>query len=738
MARLFTILGFVCAFSGAMEAATFTVTTNADAGAGSLRQAILDANANGNAVVDTIAFNIPGAGVQTIVLAGPLPSVTTPVLIDGYTQPGSSVNTLTFDNGTNAAIRISLDGANFGFLALELQTGAFGSTVRGLNLQRFSTAIWVNGPNGIRIDGNFIGTDATGTIARGNGIGILFGGGANNSIVGDLTPALRNVISGNDVGVYFQQASQNNSVRYNYVGTNAAGTAAIPNLTGIWVEGVSNVVQGNLISGSTGIPNSTGVLVTNSSFDAYLVGNRIGTQANGVGSIPNNYGVLVTGGGGETPTVTTVGDVSLPNVIANSLLDGIAVRALTPPSTSGRFVYNTYRNNGGLGIDLHDDGVTPNDPLDADTGANQLQNFPVITSAARTVGGAAVITGTLNSEPSTQYRIQLYFNIGCNASGFGEGGYVTEATVTTDATGAAAFTFNLPSLPAGFVSALAWRTSNDNVSEFSQCVQVVTEDPRLSVNDRDASEGNAGTSPMTFTVSLDAPSQFPITVNVQTSDDTATAPSDYVAAATTLVFAPGEVSKPFTVTINGDATVEPTEAFFVTLSAPVNASILDDTGAGTITNDDVAGAVDLSIMKSGPSTVSGGSPVTYTLTVANTGSANATNVVVTDPLPSGVVFVSATPSQGTCSGTTTITCTLGTLNAGASATITLNTLASATPQNVSNTASVTANETEPNTTNNASTVPTTITALAAVPALSTYGLMAVAALLAAVAFAKLR
>src|SRR5262245_23831799 len=101
------VLGLTAA---ALSAATFTVTNTSDSGPGSLRQAILDAN--GNAGLDTIAFNIPGAGVHTITPATPFDPLIDPVIIDGYTQPGSSPNTAPV--GTNAVLLIELDGSAIG------------------------------------------------------------------------------------------------------------------------------------------------------------------------------------------------------------------------------------------------------------------------------------------------------------------------------------------------------------------------------------------------------------------------------------------------------------------------------------------------------------------------------------------------------------------------------------------------------------------------------------------------
>ena len=115
-----------------LAAATFTVTNTDDTGAGSLRQAILDAN--GNPGLDTIAFNIPGVGVHTITPASGLPTVSDSAIIDGYTQPGASPNT--DPNGFNGTLLIEINGANAGNTN-GLHISAGGSTVRGLVINRF-------------------------------------------------------------------------------------------------------------------------------------------------------------------------------------------------------------------------------------------------------------------------------------------------------------------------------------------------------------------------------------------------------------------------------------------------------------------------------------------------------------------------------------------------------------------------------------------------------------------------
>ena len=149
---------------------TFTVINTDDAGVGSLRQAILDAN--NHAGLDTIAFNIPGEVLHTITPASQLPSITSPVTLDGYTQPGSRANTLA--NGDNAVLLIEINGAtvsNNGN-ALVLLAGASGSTIRGLVIDNgWSTAILVQ-TDTVAVEGCFLGIDPTGSIARSNTQGV--------------------------------------------------------------------------------------------------------------------------------------------------------------------------------------------------------------------------------------------------------------------------------------------------------------------------------------------------------------------------------------------------------------------------------------------------------------------------------------------------------------------------------------------------------------------------------------
>src|ERR1044072_8295674 len=254
-----------------VQANTYQVTDAADSGVGSLRQAILDANAN--AGLDTINFSI-GTGLQTISPATDLPTITSPVIIDGTTQPGYSGNPI-----------IELSGG--GVRTIGLHTTAGGSTVKGMVVNGFTLAgirLETNGGN--TVQGNYIGINASGTAAVANGDGIRIESAPNNTIGGTATAA-RNVISGNtNNGVFiFNTGSTGNQVLGNYMGTNAAGTAALGNgfgtlifnapgnTIGGTVAGAGNVISGNIIPGIS----IAGLSATGNQ----VLGNYMGTNAAG-------------------------------------------------------------------------------------------------------------------------------------------------------------------------------------------------------------------------------------------------------------------------------------------------------------------------------------------------------------------------------------------------------------------------------------------------------------------------
>lgn len=257
----------------------------ASGGPCTLRAAIQEANAQAGA--DTINFNIPGGGVKTITPTLELPTITSPVTINGYTQPGSSPATAT----TNAALSIELKGSPFdpdqGHVT-GLTISAGNSTIRGLIINRFSFGINLFSQGGNVISGNYIGTDATGTVDLGNGHDGLTVRSPDN-IIGGTTPAARNLLSGNRIGVLIDGAeATRNLVQGNFIGTGVTGTQALGNeTTGVIAHGSDNTIGGttagtrNVISGNSGV----GVAVGGS--NNLVQGNFIGTDVTGTRRLGN-------------------------------------------------------------------------------------------------------------------------------------------------------------------------------------------------------------------------------------------------------------------------------------------------------------------------------------------------------------------------------------------------------------------------------------------------------------------
>ena len=223
----------------AASAATFTVTNTDDAGAGSLRQALLDANANPGA--DTIAFDIPGAGVHTITPLTGLPFISSPMTIDGYTQPGAQP-TRTPPDRSNSVLQIEIDGTSAPARCFIMLTAD--ATVRGIVINRFTTGFEIVNPfgqnvSGLVVSGNFIGTDPDGLAALPNNTGISVGftqGGRVGVTIGGPDPADRNLISGNVSAIAISSnfnGGADVAIHGNLIGTDRTGAAPLPNTTGI-------------------------------------------------------------------------------------------------------------------------------------------------------------------------------------------------------------------------------------------------------------------------------------------------------------------------------------------------------------------------------------------------------------------------------------------------------------------------------------------------------------------------
>jgi uncharacterized repeat protein (TIGR01451 family) len=282
---------------------------------------------------------------------------------------------------------------------------------------------------------------------------------------------------------------------------------------------------------------------------------------------------------------------------------------------------------------------------------------------------------------------------------------------------------------------------NATITDAQAVVTIADDDgaPTLVVSDATVVEGNSGTTIATFNVTLTGSTAQTVTVNYATSDGTATAGSDYTATSGTLTFAPGTTTQAVNVTIAGDTTFELDETFTLTLSTPTNATISDATGLGTITNDDINPTADLNVgVTMSPQPPVLGQNVTFTIRVTNNGPADATNVTVTDQIPAGTTFVSASTTQGTCTGTTTVNCTLGTLINGANATVTVVVQLPASGTTFTNNVVVDSNEIDPTGATAVTVVSPAHIAGHDIPTASEWGLLALLMALAGFAVTKLR
>ena len=379
-------------------AATLTVINANDSGAGSLRQAILDANTTNG--LDTIVFQVPGAGVHTIVLSAALPPITDPVVMDGTSQPGYAGTPLIELNGTSA-------GSSAG---LRLLTA--GSTISGLAINRFvAQGLLIQGAGSNVVQGNFIGTDPSGTIRRGNSIQGIWLNGSSGNLIGGTNASEGNLIAGNgDIGIYLGN-SGSNTIQGNFIGTTITGMAALSNANnGIYlINSPGNMVGGlaptarNIISGNGG----SGVYLSGSGTTGNLVqGNYIGTGSNGRLALPNAVdGVTVNSAAGNT-----IGGVidGAGNLISGNRAGGVALNGV---GAANNLVQGNYIGTdvlGRLALGNMFSGITING------GSSNLVGGTA--AAARNVLSANKLSGVLITTNSVGNLVQGNF-IGVDGTG---------------------------------------------------------------------------------------------------------------------------------------------------------------------------------------------------------------------------------------------------------------------------------------------------------------------------------
>lgn len=333
---LTTLLLSVIALTAA-NATTYTVTNANDNGPGSLRMAIIQAN--GMPDSDVIVFNIPGAGPHEINLQSPLPAITYEVDIFGFSQSGA----FPARASRPAIIKIALNGTAAGAGASGFSITGNSSYISGLAIYGFDTGIIING-NANVVAGCHIGLDVMGMAPAGNAFGGIVITGQQNRIGGGVH-AQRNVIAGNFNGIAVFPEAPANRIEGNYIGTDATGNATIADngFDGISVSSDNNVIVNNVIVGhssnnvlislwANGFPIPTGNVVQ---------GNRIGHHADGsFSSFANNcQGVSLNNARNTTITENTIfgngcqgvlisGDAATGNLVSNNSIYGNAGLAI--------------------------------------------------------------------------------------------------------------------------------------------------------------------------------------------------------------------------------------------------------------------------------------------------------------------------------------------------------------------------------------------------------------------------
>jgi hypothetical protein len=333
-------------------------------------------------------------------------------------------------------------------------------------------AVWGSASTGTVIQGNLIGTDVTGTQPIPNGFNGLRLIDISGALIGGVGAAERNVSSGNgDSGIVITRGGHNRVVG-NYVGTDITGTQPLGNrVDGIYLPdssgneiGASELGAGNVIAAN----GAGGIDLVGTSNGNTITGNRIGMDVTGTIAIPNFLGIRIAGGSDNR--IGT--NAAAGNVIAGNATHGIVVS--DPSAIRNRMQGNSIYANGALGIDLGSDGVTANDVGDGDSGANGLQNFPVLTGVQ--AGVNTNVTGTLSSAANATFTIDFYASAAGDASGFGEGQrWIGSIAVSTDGAGHAAFSGSLfaSTVTGEFVTATATDLAG-NTSEFSNGLEIQT------------------------------------------------------------------------------------------------------------------------------------------------------------------------------------------------------------------------------------------------------------------------
>ena len=514
---------------------TFTVINTNDSGAGSFRQAIVDANAAAGA--DVIDFNITGGGPHVIALSSALPSITDEVVIDGTTEPDFS--------GNGSKPIVVLDGNDLNADGINVTATADNTEIRGLVIRDFQdNAISIDaGADSVVVVGNYLGSlDTNGLEVTGEAIGaaIVYVEGGN-AIIGGSTTADRNIIAGGANGVFVSGVSASGTqISGNYIGVDHTGNSVVTiDFDGVRVDvGAANVTiggptaqHGNLIAGMgddgvhlrsgnadlaviqnnvIGVSASglmefgvgrTGIYLQDSPDDVSIIDNLVaGAATTGIEVDGSSDGTLIQGNVIGTDATLTYNwgsgenGVLLENGAINTLVGGAADGqgnvvafsgsgssvnnagvSIKDTATENTVIGNSIYSSGGVGIDLSvasDDGSDVNDMGDVDTGGNNKQNWAVLSSAS--VNGSGDFTYDIDTSTLTggTYSIDFYASSDLDSGEVEGERYLASTTVAGG--GSASSTLSGVVLSPGEFVTLTATDAAGNTSEFSNYAVAVS------------------------------------------------------------------------------------------------------------------------------------------------------------------------------------------------------------------------------------------------------------------------
>jgi hypothetical protein len=331
------------------------------------------------------------------------------------------------------------------------------------------------------VQGNFIGTDPTGTYSIPNDFaGLTFFDGAVSNTAGGTTAAARNIISGNGgYGVVIgNPGTIGNIVEGNFIGVSANGSSALANGTGALIsDGAQSNILGGVTAGAANVISGNkygpGIYLTDpgTSWNE-IQGNYVGTGTNGSTALANSaQGIFITNSAQDNVIGLGPGGSGAGNRIAFNGNEGVGIYGNS--SIGNTIRGNNIFSNSEIGINLvggteNSYGVTANHPGGAVPGPNDLQNYPVITNAF-TSGSSTIISGTLNSTPNRTFLIDGYRNTTPDPSGYGQGQvYAGSVTITTGSDSNAVFSLTTSGSFAGqYFSTTATDQTTGDTSEFS-------------------------------------------------------------------------------------------------------------------------------------------------------------------------------------------------------------------------------------------------------------------------------